>query len=203
MWKWMNENSCAWKQTKVVCVCGGEEEGGAGSWLCHAYQAKLRQMQMRSLYSAGEEREKERWGVRTAGASCGKREKGKGTGRVATNTWGMLPLPAESWCCKLAAFGQQQKNIKAPFKGLAGSLLEGVGGDWERERGTGTYPQFAQPKMYRARNRPRGADRENYGHYVIKYLKCCHRMPMEKDSVPEILPTATTMEHAYVLTKEL
>lgn len=56
--------------------------------------------------------------------------------------------------------------------------------------------------MYKARNSGeggRGSDRENYGHYVIKYLKCCRRMPMEKDSVPEILATAATMERAYVL----
>lgn len=49
-------------------------------------------------------------------------------------------------------FGQQQKNIKAPFKGLVGSFQEVN----EREvKGKGgrsglSYQQFAQPKMYKA-----------------------------------------------------
>lgn len=103
-------------------------------------------------------------------------------------------------------FGQQQKNIKAPFKGLVGSLQEvSVRGEREEREARLSYQQFAQPKMYRARNMGEGgggSDRENYGHYVIKYLKCCRRMPMEKDSEPEILATAATMEHAYVLKRK-
>lgn len=148
-----------------------------------------------------EKREKEsEWGVRTAGASCGKREREGGCHKhlrhVASASWKLMLQTG-------GFFGQQQKNIKAPFKGLAGSsLLEEVGGDGEREGGPiNNLP--SQKCTEHETGWGEGADRENYGHYVIKYLKCCRRMPMEKDSVPEILPTATTTERAYVLTKEL
>lgn len=62
---------------------GERERGGECSWLCHAYHAKLRQMQMRSLYSAKGKRES-RLGALQAPAVA---EVGKGEeGVVATNT---------------------------------------------------------------------------------------------------------------------
>lgn len=181
-----------------MCVWG-RGRGGVGS----AYHAKLRQMQMRSLYSAWKERE-EREGEWMGSENCRRQLWQEGEG-------GGLPQTLEACClCQLKAdaanwrlFGQQQKNIKAPFKGLAGSLLQG-GGRWLREREGNRGPINNLPSQKCTEHETgwgEGADRENYGHYVIKYLKCCRRMPMEKDSVPEILPTATTMEHAYVLTK--
>lgn len=48
-------------------------------------------------------------------------------------------------CAASAFFGQQQKNIKAPFKGLAGSLLRVYQG-WCKGGGTQSYQQFTQSK---------------------------------------------------------
>lgn len=82
---------------------------------------------------------------------------------------GELPQTLEACClCQLKAdaanwrlFWAATKEYQSAFQGVSRQFAQGGWEVTERERGEqGTYQQFAQPKMYRARNRLRGADRD-------------------------------------------
>lgn len=133
MWKWMNENSCAWKQTKVVCVCGGEEEG---EWGAHTTPNCVKCKCVHCIQQG--KRESEREGEWVGSENCRRQLWQEGERKAGGSHKHLRHVASASWKLMLQTggfFGQQQKNIKAPFKGLAGSLLELVGGDGERERG--------------------------------------------------------------------
>lgn len=123
---------------REVGVWRGARGEGTEASLCHAYHAKLRQMQMRSLYSARRERDREGGAVQAPAVPQGGREQERGVMLLCS------PQTLEA-CCLCASrklmlqtgggFLAETKEYQSAFQGVTRQLAvsEGEAGGSSRD----------------------------------------------------------------------